>query len=246
MTKVALANNDHLLTTQIIRRCRKNRSGKGTIEMPPIVSIVGNSKSGKTTLIEKLIQELKSRGYRVATVKHAAQGMAFDEPDKDSWRHIQAGSEATVISSQHKVVLIKPVASALTLDEMAQLFGEDYDIILTEGFKQDNAPKIEVHRREAGSPLSDLKKLIAIATDEAIETKARQFSLDDIKGLADLLEKGFIRPQRERLSLYVNDAPITLSMFPKELIGNVLVAIASSLKGVGEIRSLKFFLRKRG
>ncbi len=213
--------------------------------MSSIVSIVGNSKSGKTTLIEKLIRDLKSRGYRVATIKHTPQGMTFDEPDKDSWRHIQAGSEATVISSQNQVVLIKPVASDVTLDEIAHLFGEDYDIILAEGFKQDNAPKIEVHRRETGPPLSDIKKLIAIATDEPLATKTRQFSLGDIKGLADLLEEGFIKPQGEQLSLYVNKAPIPLSTFPKELIINVLMAMASSLKGVGKVRSLEVFLRKR-
>ena len=213
--------------------------------MPPIVSIVGNSKSGKTTLIEKLIGELKSRGYKVATIKHTPQGMTFDELDKDSWRHIKAGSKATVISSPEQIVLIKPVTADTTLDEIARLFGEDYDIILTEGFKQDDAPKIEVHRREAGPPLSDLKKLIAIATDEPLETKTRQFSLDDVKGLADLLEEGFIKPQGEQLSLYVNNAPIPLSTFPRELITNVLVAMASSLRGVGEIKRLEVFLRKR-
>jgi len=214
--------------------------------MPPIVSIVGNSKSGKTTLIEKLIGELKSRGYRVATIKHTPQGMTLDKPGKDNWRHLQAGSEATAISSPDKVVLIKPVASDVTLDEIARLFGEDYDIILAEGFRQGNAPKIEVHRRESGPPLSGIKKLMAIATDEPLETKTRQFSLDDVKGLADLLEKGFIKSQGDRLSLYINNAPITLSTFPKEFITNVLMAMASSLKGVGKVRSLELFLRKRG
>ena len=213
--------------------------------MPSIVSIIGNSKSGKTTLIEKLVRELKSRGYRVATVKHTPQGMNFDESDKDSWRHLQAGSEATVITSQDKMVLIKPVTRDAALDEIAGIFDEDYDIILTEGFKQDNAPKIEVHRREAGPLLSNIEKLIAIATDEPLETKARQFDLDDIKGLADLLEEGFIRPQSERITLYVNNIPVSLSAFPREFISNVLVAMAASLRGVGEIRSLKFFLRKR-
>ena len=213
--------------------------------MPPIVSIIGNSRSGKTTLIEKLIRELKSRGYQVATVKNAPQGMTFDEPDKDSWRHLQAGSEATAINSPDGIVLIKPATPDITLDEIAQLFGEDYDIILTEGFKQGNAPKIETHRRETGPPLSDIKKLIAIATDEPLESKTRQFSLDDVSGLADLLEEGFIKPQRERISLYVNNTPITLSTFPKEVITNVLVAMASSLKGVGKVSSLAVFLRKR-
>ena len=212
--------------------------------MPPIVSIVGKSKSGKTTLIEELIRELKSRGYRVATIKHTPQGMTFDEPDKDSWRHIQAGSEATAISSPDRVVLIKPVTQALTLDEIAHLIGEDCDIILAEGFKQDNALKIEVHRREVGLPLSAVKKLIAIATDEPLETKTRQFSLQDIKGLADLLEEGFIKPQRERFSLYVNNVPVVLSSFPKEIVSNVLLSMVSSLKGVGEVKSLDIFLRK--
>ena len=65
--------------------------------MPPIVSIVGRSKSGKTTLIEKLVAELKERGYRVATIKHARE-INF-EPGKDSWRHLEAGSQATAVSS---------------------------------------------------------------------------------------------------------------------------------------------------
>ena len=212
--------------------------------MTPIISIVGKSKSGKTTLIEKLIQELKSRDYRVVTVKHAPNHITLDEKGKDSWRHIQAGSEATVISSPEKVVLIKPVAQSPALDDLALLFGDDYDLILAEGFKQDDAPKIEVHRRQAGTPLSRVRKLIAIVTDETLETRTRQFSLEDIKGLADLLEEGFIKPQRERVSLYVNNTPITLTSFPKDFIASILVAMASRLKGVGEIRSLKFFLKK--
>jgi len=212
--------------------------------MPPVVSIVGKSKSGKTALVEKLIGELKSRGYRVATIKHTPQGMTFDEPDKDSWRHIQAGSEATAITSPDKIVLIKPIAQDLTLDEIVRFFGEDYDIILAEGFKQGDAPEIEVHRQEVGPPLTTIKKLIAIVTDEPLETKTRQFSLQDVKGLADLLEEGFIKPQRERTSLYINNVPIVLTTWPKEVITNVILAMASCLKGVGEVRSLELFLRR--
>jgi len=212
--------------------------------MPPIVSIVGKSKSGKTTLIENLIGELKSRGYQVATIKHTPQGMTFDDSDKDSWRHIQAGSEATAIASPDKIVLIKPVTPDVTLDEVACLFGEDYDIILTEGFKEGNAPKIEVHRRQVGSPLGSLRKLIAIVTDETLETETRQFSLQDVKGLADLLEEGFIKPQRERTLLYVNGAPVPLSTFPRDFITNTLVAMVSSLKGVEKVRSLKVLVRR--
>ncbi len=212
--------------------------------MPPIVSIVGRSKSGKTTLIERLVAELRLRGYHVATVKHTAEGIAFDEPGKDSWRHIEAGSEATLISSPDRLILIKPLDKELSLDEIAYLLAEDYDIILTEGFKQDKAPKIEVHRRENGSPLDKIKKLIAIATDEHLETEIRQFSLEDVTGIADLLEDGFIKPQKERVTLYVNGARISLSSFPKEFISRVLLGMVSSLKGIGRVKSLTVFLRR--
>jgi len=212
--------------------------------MPPIVSIVGKSESGKTTLLEKLIAELKSRGYRVATVKHAPQESSFDEPGKDSWRHVRAGSQAAVVSSSDKLVLIKPLEQEASFEQIAHLLGEDYDIILAEGFSQGDTPKIEVHRKQAGPLLPKTRKLIAIATDEPLETKTRQFSLEDSKGIADLLEKGFLKPQRERLSLYVNHTPIVLTVFPKQIITNILLALASSLKGVKKVKNLDIFYRK--
>ena len=212
--------------------------------MPPVISVVGKSNSGKTTLIEKLVQELTSRGYRVATIKHVPQGDSYDETGKDSWRHLQAGSKVTAISSPEKIVMVKPVEQDSKLDDVAYVLGEDYDIILAEGFKQDNAPKIEAHLKSSGSLLKDIKKLIAIVTDEPLDTKVRQFSPEDATGLANLLEEGFIKPQRERTSLYINGAPVILTLFPKQIINNVLLAMVSSLKGIGEIRSLNIFLHK--
>jgi len=214
--------------------------------MPPVISVVGKSNSGKTTLIEKLVQELTSRGYRVATIKHVPRGDSYNETGKDSWRHLQAGSKVTAISSPEKIVMVKPVAQDSKLDEVAYLIGEDSDIILAEGFKQDNAPKIEAHLKTSGSLLKDIKKLIAIVTDEPLDTKVRQFSPEDATGLANLLEEGFIRPQKERTALYVNNTPVNLTLFPKQIITNTLLAMVSSLKGIGEeIESLQVFLRKK-
>ena len=213
--------------------------------MPAVVSIIGSSGCGKTTLIEKLIQELKSRNYRVATVKHTPEGSTLDEPDKDTSRHLQAGSEAAIIYSGDKMLLLKPVTPEITLHEMVRILGEDCDIVLTEGFKQGDAPKIEVHRKDAGPHLQDIKRLVAIATDEPLETKTRQFSLDDIKALADFLEEGYIKPLGEqRVSLYVNDTPIGLSAFPREFFTGVLLAMANCLKGVGKINTIKVFFKK--
>ena len=212
--------------------------------MHPIVSIIGKSKSGKTTIIEKLIPELKSRGYRVATIKHAPEGISSENLAKDNWRHIKAGSEVTAVGSRRGMVLVKPTTRDPGLDEVARLLGEDYDIILAEGYKQGNAPKIEVHRGAVGVPLTGIKRLMAIVTDETLDTKVRQFGMDDIKGLADILEEGFIKPQQERISLYVNNAPVTLTAFPKQIIINVILAMVSSLKGVRRVRSLQIFFRK--
>jgi molybdopterin-guanine dinucleotide biosynthesis adapter protein len=212
--------------------------------MTPIVSIVGRSKSGKTTLIEKLIVELKSRGYRVATIKHTPVGMSLNDDGKNSQRHLKAGSEATIVSAPDKLVMIQPVAAPMSLERIARLLGEDYDIILTEGFKQGDAPKIEVHRRGVGTPLKDVKKLFAIVTDEPLETQARQFKLNDIKGIVNLIEQGFIKPQQSGIQLLVNDEDIPLNAFTRDFMINTLEGMAKTLKGVGEIKTMKISLKK--
>jgi len=160
--------------------------------MPPVVCIVGRSHSGKTTLVERLVPELKSRGYRVATAKHAQEAQ-MDRRGTDSWRHIEAGSEAMVLTTDERLFMIKPVTGVPGLDEIVRLLGEEYDIVVAEGFKGQSAPKIEVQRNETGPLLSDLKGLFAVVSDDAVETKARKFSWSDIKELADLIEERFIR-----------------------------------------------------
>lgn len=207
--------------------------------MPPIISVVGHSNSGKTTLVEKIVPELKSRGYRVATVKHA-QEIHLDQPGTDSWRHIEAGSRATVLATGDRVVLIKPTPNTVSLDEVVRLLGEDYDIIVVEGFKGESTPKIEVQRNATGPLLNDLKGLFAVVSDEAVQTKARKFSWSEIRALVDLIEEGFIKPQREHLSVYVNGRSVALSSFPREFVRNMMLAMASSLKGAGEAQSLEF------
>jgi molybdopterin-guanine dinucleotide biosynthesis protein B len=74
--------------------------------MIPIVSIVGKSDSGKTTLLEKLVAELKSRGFRVGTIKHDAHSFEIDHEGKDSWRHKKAGASVSIISSAEKIGMV--------------------------------------------------------------------------------------------------------------------------------------------
>jgi molybdopterin-guanine dinucleotide biosynthesis protein B len=212
--------------------------------MAAIVSFIGKSNSGKTTLLEKVIVELTSRKYRIATIKHTAEEATLDTPGKDTWRHLRAGSKATAIGSDKRIVLIKPVKRKSTVEEMARLLGEDYDIIITEGFKQGPYPKIEVHRKEIGPLLTGIKNLVAIATDESLDTEVRQFSIDDPESITDFIEEEYIKPRGERLSFYVNGELMTLSAFPHQIIANLLLAAANSLKGVKNVRNLKIFYRK--
>ena len=158
-----------------------------------IVSVVGKSGSGKTTFLEKLLPELKRRGYRVATVKHDVHGFDIDQPGKDTWRHAQAGAEAVVISSPRRFALIQRLDEEMPLDEIAS-YVRGVDIIITEGYKRGNKPKIEISRRAKSTELlCDEEELIAVVTDQRFPLDVPHFGLDDVAGVADLLEDKFLK-----------------------------------------------------
>ena len=160
---------------------------------PPVVSVVGKSNVGKTTLVEKLLRELKRRHYKVATIKRDVHGFDVDRPGKDSWRHAQAGSDCVVISSHEKLAMIRKVDDELPIDEVVSLLPE-VDIVLTEGYRRQNKPKIEVSRREMGSDLlCNEEELICIATDQVHDLRVPQFDLEDAGGIVDLLETLYLR-----------------------------------------------------
>ncbi len=165
--------------------------------MIPIVSVVGRSKSGKTTLIVKLIKELKKRGYRVGVIKHDAHGFEIDYPGKDTWLHREAGADIVTISSATLFALIEKLTAEITLDEIIAKI-ENVDIILTEGYKGENKPKIEVFRSPRSEHLfSEKKDLIALATNQTFNIGVPEFSLNDSIGLTDLIERLFIKIKTE-------------------------------------------------
>ena len=160
--------------------------------MIPIISVVGKSGVGKTTFLEKLIAELKGRGLRVAVIKHDVHGFQIDRPGKDSWRLAQAGSDSVVIASAKKLALIKRLEGEMALGEIAA-FLTDVDIILTEGYKRGDAPKIEVSRRgRGGELLCTPDELVAIVSDQPFDLDVPQFGLDDTAGIVDLLDGTFL------------------------------------------------------
>lgn len=155
----------------------------------PVVSVVGRANVGKTTFLEKLIRELKRRGYRVAAIKHYEHDFEIDQPGKDSWRLTQAGSDVAVISAPKKMAMVRLLDGELQLDELVAALPE-VDIVLTEGYKQASKPKIEVVRRAVTRDLLfSPPALVAVVTDTTLEVDAPQFGLDDAAGVVDLLER---------------------------------------------------------
>lgn len=160
--------------------------------MPHIISIVGKSKTGKTTLIEKLIAALKQRGYKIGTVKNTFHKVELDKPGTDTWRHIKAGSEATVLNSADSIMMIKVKGQENNLSEIIKLFDNGYDIIIIEGLKESDLPKIEVHRKEKGPLLTNLTNVIGIATDEKLNISIPQFNLNDINSITQFIQDKII------------------------------------------------------
>jgi molybdopterin-guanine dinucleotide biosynthesis adapter protein len=210
--------------------------------MIPIVSIVGTSDSGKTTLIEKLVPELVRRGYRVATIKHDVHGFEVDREGKDSWRHKQAGAHTVVISSPQKLAVIRNVDHDAELGELRDKYIQDVDIILSEGFKRNPQPKIEVFRKEKRRELLCTKEdnLLAIAADTPFHIGVPCFGLDDARGMVDLIEERFLKGKKPSLvQLRVNGRDVPLSSFvQKSMIGTVR-GMVSSLKGCESPKSIE-------
>ena len=135
-----------------------------------ILSIIGKSKSGKTTLIEKLIPELNSRGLRVGTVKHAHHGFEIDHPGKDSFRHREAGAETVVLYSKDKIAIQRNIQEKMSLNEIIQTyFPANLDVILVEGFKEEQGLKIEV----GGDKDIDVKEVLDLI-EETISSKKKE------------------------------------------------------------------------
>ena len=155
-----------------------------------VFGFAGWSGSGKTTLIEKLIPRFAGRGLRVSLIKHAHHTFDVDQPGKDSYRHRHAGASEVLVTSSRRWVLMHELRGAAEPPFEEQLTRlSPCDIVIVEGFKHAEMPKIEVHRKLSGAPLlfPEDPNIVAIATDEDLATELPQIALDDAEGIARFL-----------------------------------------------------------
>ena len=140
----------------------------------PIIGLCAYSGTGKTTLITQLIPILNKRNLRIGVVKHAHHNFDIDHPGKDSYEFRQAGAEQVAVASKKRIAWIKerndqddePVLS----DALSILDTNNLDLVIVEGFKHENFPKIELHRASLGKPLmyTHDTNIIALATDTSV------------------------------------------------------------------------------
>jgi len=214
--------------------------------MRSIISIVGKSHSGKTTLLEKLIAELKQRGHKVAIVKHSHHADDLDTASKDTWRFTKAGSELSALNSLDHLAVYRRIDGYFDPQEISSFINWEYDFILTEGFKSSNYPKIEVHLSKQGNDLvSDPAQLLAVVTDEPLDVNVPQFSRDDVTAIADLIENTMLVLRREDdVDLIVNGASVPINPSLKDLLIRTLLAMIPSPDGNG-IQNLHISLRRK-
>ena len=157
-----------------------------------IFGFAGYSGSGKTTLIEKLIPLFTQRGLKVSLVKHTHHTFDVDKPGKDSYRHRHAGCSEVLVTSSRRWALMHELRDAVE-PTLAEQIGRlsPCDLLLIEGFKFDPIPKLEVYRAEVGEPLLHPRdeQIVAIASDQRLETRLLQFDLNDPGAIADFVLK---------------------------------------------------------
>lgn len=156
-----------------------------------VFGVVGWKNNGKTTLVVRLVEHLTGLGWRVSTVKHAHHTVDIDQPGKDSWRHRHAGATEVVLATERRWAIIHELRDAPEppLDELLARMSP-VDLVIVEGFKRFPHPKLEVHRKERGTPLlaREDRTIVGLASDMSFpDLDLPQFHIDDVPAVAGFI-----------------------------------------------------------
>jgi molybdopterin-guanine dinucleotide biosynthesis protein MobB len=152
-----------------------------------IISIAGKQNAGKTTLIKDLIPKLKERGYRVGTLKYNIRKFDIDHEGKDTYKYSNSGADSVAISSQNEFVVMKKTAKPLTLHEIIETHLNDVNVVLVEGYREDDYPRIRlIDPQDTKTVETDPQKELLLIKENL---KSRCFSIEDINRAVNFIEK---------------------------------------------------------
>lgn len=163
--------------------------------MPPVLAFIGKPNCGKTTLIEKLIPALNSKGVRVGTIKHHHGDIQMDIPGKDTWRHKQAGAQAVLLASPTGIGFIQDVSKDAPIEILIEHYFQKVALVIAEGYKDSPVPKIEVFRSTVyPEPMPDPgESLIATVSDVEIRPGLPRFTCDQIDALVEFIRNNILQ-----------------------------------------------------
>jgi molybdopterin-guanine dinucleotide biosynthesis protein B len=155
---------------------------------PTVIAFAAPSGTGKTSLITRLLAELKGRGLRVGAIKSDAHRVELDTPGKDTHRMRESGAEVTGLVSRDQVAIFRDAPGEdMTIRRIVEVFFSELDLVLAEGFRSQGYPTLVVSR--SGIDMSGWEwpgNVIAVVSDREHEELPR-FALDDVAGIADFL-----------------------------------------------------------
>ncbi|MGR3617599.1 MAG: molybdopterin-guanine dinucleotide biosynthesis protein B [Paracoccaceae bacterium] len=156
-----------------------------------IFGITGWKNSGKTGLMERLVAEFRTRSFSVSTIKRTHHAVDLDTPGTDSFRHREAGAQETLLASSARVVLMQELRDTPEpgLDDLIGRLSA-VDLVLVEGFKSADHPKIEAHRHETGQSLlaHDNATILAVASNTELDLDKPVLNLNDTSKIADFIQ----------------------------------------------------------
>ncbi len=200
--------------------------------MVPVICIAGGSNSGKTTLIVELVGELKCRGYCVGVVKHTHHDVDLDTPGKDTSKYTVAGAGAAALITKSGLSFFRPDAPGLPLEEIVEEYFTWCDIVVVEGFKDADAPKLEVRAVPGVHTENNIGGVIGIVAAHEVDTELPVYAPDDIAGIAGMIEREYLQKgSRSEVKLWVDGEFIELKPFVKAFVGQTVKGMINSLRG---------------
>jgi molybdopterin-guanine dinucleotide biosynthesis protein B len=195
-----------------------------------IIGVAGWKDSGKTLVVGRLVTSLAGRGFCVGTVKHVHEAPSLQPAAKDSARHLDAGAETAITLGQGLLLLGKQMD--LDLESAVSIYLSLSDVIVVEGFKQAEIPKIAC-LTGSGDILEETKNVVAVIYREAKPEGYPAYTADGIEDLVDFLfEKEILKPSERQAALLVNGKPVPINEFVQASLAGVVRGFITALHDI--------------